>query len=456
MQLSFEASEYCANGSFDRHRFEFRGDEDEGWEVLRDGEVVLELGAGFRALKVRRCGVCSTDLARQFLPFPLPQIIGHEVVVEDVDGRRCVVEINASHAARGLATDCAFCNDDLSTHCPDRLVLGIHDLPGGFGPWILAPIESVIPVPDTIDDRAAVLVEPFAAALHAVRIARMVDGDRVAVLGPRRLGMLLVAALDAERRRRGIDVEVVSIARRPELNELARHFGADKGELSDAAGGCDVLFDTTGNPAAFDHALALSRRELHVKSTHGQIAGGITHLTECVVDELAIARWENDSEERSARVAWLASAKPPAWIEASGLTGPDAEELLERCSAFEGLPRVDAVVVDPNPGAIDAAIRPRADREVSPVRPRGTIYLSTGGVREASTLVDAVLDRGLRVSTSRCGDFRAALELLDADRDLQLHISQLITHQVSPLNMSEAFEIARERSCVKAIVEHAG
>src|SRR5207249_2809327 len=107
--------------------------------VVREGREHLRLGPGYRLLRVSRCGVCATDLARRQLPFPLPQVTGHEVVAVADDGTPVVVEINASHAARALPPDawCADCRRGLGTHCPDRLVLGIHDLPGGFGPWLL-------------------------------------------------------------------------------------------------------------------------------------------------------------------------------------------------------------------------------------------------------------------------------------------------------------------------------
>jgi D-arabinose 1-dehydrogenase-like Zn-dependent alcohol dehydrogenase len=37
-------------------------------------------------LKNRYCGICTTDLKRHCLPFPLPQIIGHEIVGWRVKG----------------------------------------------------------------------------------------------------------------------------------------------------------------------------------------------------------------------------------------------------------------------------------------------------------------------------------------------------------------------------------
>ena len=190
----FRAPEYCADGSFDEAEYRFVGSAERGWTVYRNGGEYLRLGPGYRALRTHGCGICSTDLDRHFLPFPLPQVTGHELVADDAEGRHHVVEINASHHARSVRNDCAFCASGLPSHCPERLVLGIHDLPGGFGSWILAPVDAVLPLPPEIPFETALLIEPFAASLRAVVTIAPRSGETIAVLGPRRLGLLVVAA----------------------------------------------------------------------------------------------------------------------------------------------------------------------------------------------------------------------------------------------------------------------
>ena len=433
-----------------------------GWNVTREGGPYLQLGPGYRPMRVVACGICSTDLARRYLPFPLPQVTGHEVLAVDEQGVRHVVEINASHAARGLETDCPFCRAGLDTHCPDRVTLGIDRLPGGFGPHILAPVRAVMPVPSTIPDLSAVLVEPLAAALHAVTTVEPRDGECVAVLGPRRLGLLVVAALAAYRTAHGRDYRILALARRPELIERARTFGADTGLLVEDPGKglpgdlADVVIDTTGNPEALPVALSLARREVHVKSTHGRPSAGLQHLTELVVDELRIARFDARADFRAQVVAWLASAPPPAGFEARMLvTGEPAAVLarLEERPFPGGLPRADVAVVADLAGA-DRAIRPRSDREVSLVRPRGTILIrSEARHRDVAPLHDAVAGRNLVVSSSRCGDFRAALDLMASDPKLSRVGERLVTHRFGVSALAEAFRIAESDACIKAVVD---
>ncbi len=87
-------------------------------------------------------------------------------VLERQGNRLAAVEINASHTAIGspAAGDCPLCAGGLPTHCPDRLVLGIDRLPGGFGPWVLAPAGNIVPVLGA--GRLGLLIT---AALGAVR-----------------------------------------------------------------------------------------------------------------------------------------------------------------------------------------------------------------------------------------------------------------------------------------------
>ncbi|MFO1054857.1 MAG: alcohol dehydrogenase catalytic domain-containing protein [Planctomycetota bacterium] len=474
--IEFDAFDYRADQSFRRAHYAFDGDTARGWTIRRDGAVALELGPGYRLLRTQSCGVCSTDLARHFLPFPLPQVTGHEVIARDEQNRRFVVEINASHEARGIHDGCPFCRAGLPTHCPQRIVLGIHDLPGGFGPWMLVPVQACIEVPDAVPDDAAVLIEPFAAALHGVDMLAPRAGERVAVLGPRRLGMLVVAALAGvrnEMRRRGAEFTVAALARDPALLEIARGFGATELHQVDGAAhtladcNFDVVIDTTGNPEALPTAVRLARREVHLKSTHGRPAAGIAHLTELVVDELAIERfpldvpamgtavWDRLATGPRPRVAWLAATSPPAWLQdRCELHRGDAADLAAHYDrATAGLPRADVAVVE-NAAQVDLAIRPRAGREEALIRPRGSILLLPGPDAAKSPLLAAIAGRGLRLSSSRCGDFRRALDLLVADPSLRDIGRRLVTHRFTAGELPRAFQVAHSRGCIKAVVAH--
>jgi threonine dehydrogenase-like Zn-dependent dehydrogenase len=406
-RVAFVAEEYQPDGSISPARYAFEGDPEPGWRVEREGREYRRFGPGYRLLRASHCGVCATDLARRHLPFALPQITGHEAVAVGDDGAPVVIEINASCVARGIAP-CATCRAGMPTHCPDRRVLGIHDLPGGFGPWLLAPVHAVIRVPRVISPLAAVFVEPFAAAWHAVDVVAPRPGDRVLVLGAGRLGSLIVAAFDAWRRRRGVALEVVAAARSAATRDRARRVGADATFAPDEAPDAEVVVDATGSPEAAELALSRARRELHFKSTTGQPTLGLRHLTELVVDELSLA------------------------------------------PAADALPQ--GAVVARSAAEIDAAIRPTQGVESSAVGARGTIHVGEGS-GASNALMEAILRRGLRVSSSRCGDFHAALEVLREGGMAERLSSELVRAVVPAEHLGDAFSRAATEGG-KIVVSH--
>ena len=71
-----------------------------------------------------------------------------------------------------------------------------------------------------------------------------------------------------------------------------------------------------------------------------------------------------------------------------------------------------------------------------------------------SRLLEAVVGRGLRLTSSRCGDFRAALDLLSSDNELCRIGERLVTHHFNANELQKAFEVAGSRACIKAVVSH--
>ena len=454
--MTFTAQEYQPDGSIRPADYAFAGTTADGWEVVREGRPHLRLGPGYRLLEVSHCGICSTDLARRHLPFPLPQVTGHEVVARDEAGHAVVVEINASHAARGLdhAAWCAHCRAGMPTHCPERLVVGIHDLPGGFSPWMLAPVDAVLPVPAALSPATATLVEPFAAALAAVRGLGLTGSERVLVLGPGRLGSLVVAALVAWRRRTDGRFSILAAGRRPEALARAQALGADEviplARLTTAADVADVVVETTGSPDGLGLALRLATRQVHVKSTTGQPTLGLRHLTELVVDEVSLLPWRPGEPPpagtNTAAVLAQTSADVRRALDAAGVrpVTPDEARALPLGGADLGVAATSAEV--------DALLRPVPGVERGIVRARGTILLVDGG--GAADLVTTLRERDLRLGSSRCGDFGMALDLL-VDPALAHRLGErLVTDVIPAARLNEGFAQAARGG--KVIVAHPG
>src|SRR5215510_5513141 len=139
--------------------------------VLNDGGLSYDTGHpapnphdGEVLVRVRRAGVCETDLqlVRGYMGFN--GILGHEFVgvaeSGPYAGRRVVGEINCS------CWKCETCLANRPTHCPNRTTIGISGHDGAFADLIAVPQRNLHPVPDSVSTDAAVFTEPLAAAFE--------------------------------------------------------------------------------------------------------------------------------------------------------------------------------------------------------------------------------------------------------------------------------------------------
>ena len=190
-------------------------------------------------VRPRLAGVCGTDLglltghASSILsPFAsFPAVLGHEVVgVVEESGQRVVIDPVISCQMRGL-DPCRWCAAGAARFCeraadgnlsPGLLVGYCADLPGGWSTGMIAHRSQLHAVPDGLSDEAAVLVEPFSVALHAVLAAPPQPGEQVLVIGAGTLGLCAVVAL----RLMAPEVRIAAVARHPVQRRLAERFGA--------------------------------------------------------------------------------------------------------------------------------------------------------------------------------------------------------------------------------------
>src|SRR5512147_668568 len=118
-------------------------------------------------IKIRKAGICSTDLELVKGYYPYTGIIGHEFVGDVIEaddaawvGQRVVGEINAT------CGECEQCRNGRPTHCEHRTVLGIVNRDGTFAEYTNLPIPNLHHVPESVPDEMAVFTEPLAAALE--------------------------------------------------------------------------------------------------------------------------------------------------------------------------------------------------------------------------------------------------------------------------------------------------
>jgi threonine dehydrogenase-like Zn-dependent dehydrogenase len=256
-------------------------------------------------IAVEYAGVCGTDLAlfSGNYPVPLPLVCGHEFtgtvasVGEGVNkswlGKRVTAEINNTCIACNHPSPCAACLRNIPSHCQRRTVTGIISHNGAFAEEVIVPVGTLHPVPKSIDSLVATLTEPLAAALQTFVMTPFEKGETVVVLGPGRLGILIVfvAALKG--------LNVIAVSRSEAKRQRALQFGASEAWKPEEAEiriqesteglGADIVVEATGTPEGIHQALKLVRPRgtVSLKTTCGQIGGGVD-WTRLVVDEIRI------------------------------------------------------------------------------------------------------------------------------------------------------------------------
>ena len=235
-------------------------------------------------IKIRKAGICSTDLELVKGYYPYTGILGHEFVGEVVEaedaswiGQRVVGEINA------VCGRCEQCRNGRSTHCEDRTVLGIVNRDGTLAEFTQLPIANLHRVPDSVPDEMAVFTEPLAAALEIQQQIQIKPTDRVLLVGAGRLGQLIAQTLALT----GCNLRVV--ARHAHQQNLLKRRGIEViAEEEIQPWRSDVVVQATGSPGGF----ALARKAIRprgtlvMKSTYkGEMSVNFSSL---VVDEINI------------------------------------------------------------------------------------------------------------------------------------------------------------------------
>ena len=292
---------------------------------LRDVSPLRKPGEAL--VKIRKAGICSTDLELVKGYYPYTGILGHEFVGEVVEaddpswtGQRVVGEINV------VCNQCEQCLNGRSTHCEKRTVLGIVNRDGTFADFTQLPIANLHRVPDSVPDEMAVFTEPLAAALEIQQQIQIKPTDRVLLVGAGRLGQLIAQTLALT----GCELRVV--ARHAHQQHLLRARGIRVIDEEDVQPWrWDIVVEATGSPSGF--ALARSairpRGALVMKSTYkGEMS---VNFSSIVVDEINIIGSRCGPFEPALRLLESQQVDPTVLIAAEFKLG-DALKAVERAA----------------------------------------------------------------------------------------------------------------------------
>lgn len=239
--------------------------------LIFDGQLRLDTAAveprraaDQALLKIRRAGICNTDLELIAGMYGFSGILGHEFVAEVVEGDALLVGKRVCGEINVACERCDMCRRDIPSQCRTRVSVGIKNHPGCFADYLALVMRNLHVVPDQVSDDQAVFVEPLASALQMLHTAHISPRDRVVVLGAGKLGMLVAQVLKLA----GAALEVV--IRREKQARVLTHWNIPAVSFGEVIPhSAQVVVDCTGQAEGFRDALDLvePRGKILLKST---------------------------------------------------------------------------------------------------------------------------------------------------------------------------------------------
>lgn len=211
---------------------------------------VPQPGPGEVLLRVTVTGLCRTDLK-------IIQVGHRDLVLPCVPGEEVVGEVVAlgpqvdatllnqkSYVYPGeWCGTCPACRAGAENLCRSMRIMGFHR-DGGFADYVIAPLKSLIPLPEGLSDEQAVFAEPLSCCLNALELARLAPFETIAIWGGGPAGQLLARAATA------YDALPTVIEPDQQRRELAKGLAEAPDQLF------DVCVVAVGNNSAYQQALA--------------------------------------------------------------------------------------------------------------------------------------------------------------------------------------------------------
>jgi len=165
---------------------------------LRDDLPEPEAGPGEAIVRIRRVGICGTDMHafKGNQPyFTYPRILGHELagVIERIGANEAGFEAGDQVAIIPYlhCGTCIACRRGRTNCCVNMRVLGVH-VDGGMRERIAVPVTHLVKTEGLTLNQTAVL-EPLAIGAHAVRRSGAGRGETVLVIGAGPIGLGVAA-----------------------------------------------------------------------------------------------------------------------------------------------------------------------------------------------------------------------------------------------------------------------
>jgi L-iditol 2-dehydrogenase len=246
-------------------------------------------------LKVNACAVCGYDARvfrnghRKVTP---PVILGHEIcgdTLQDVamqDGVTIRAGTRVALCPIIPCLGCHYCNAGQYNLCMHLKEIG-STLDGGFAQYVSVPEQTIrigglVPVPDSLGDEEASLLEPLACCLNGFyQLNPAVEERPVVVIGDGPIGLLHLQLL-----KNLAGARVAVVGRVQSRMEKAKSIGTDAvfkyndtdktaSDMLDFTGeaGAGIVVISTSNPSAFELATKVAGRNSKINMFAGMPAG---------------------------------------------------------------------------------------------------------------------------------------------------------------------------------------
>ncbi len=243
---------------------------------IREAPVPQPPGAQEVLLRVNTVGVCGSDMhyytqgriGPQVVEYP--HVVGHET--------SCMIsgigkEVRDLRPGQRVAVDplvpcgrCDQCRGGRRHTCRNQRFLGNPgQLAGALVEYLVMPADCCYPVPDSLSDDQAAIIEPLSIGLYTARLGDLAQGARAGIVGSGPIGLCTLLSIRAEVPARIYVTDLIA-----ERLEVARACGADwtgNPRREDVVAavrkleplGLDAVFECAGEQDAIDQGLELLR-----------------------------------------------------------------------------------------------------------------------------------------------------------------------------------------------------
>ncbi len=249
---------------------------------------VPECGPDDIIVKVEACGICAGDIKAndgavsfwggqgqpKYIKSPMipgHEFLGHAVAIGDNVAKKGKFKLGDRIISEQIVPcwDCRFCLRGEYWMCEKHDVYGFqNNVNGGFAEYMRYPKEGIQHlVPHDIPLEKAILIEPYACSVFAVKRAKITLEDVVVLAGAGPLGLGMVGAMRLHNPSKLVVLDV-----KQDRLDLALKFGADVvmnplkddvvARVKEMTGGygCDVYVEATGHPDSVKQGLSMIRK----------------------------------------------------------------------------------------------------------------------------------------------------------------------------------------------------